>query len=348
MLNPHLRQAVASAAGIAHAAELHLVQVSSSGATGAVILHAWLAGERNPRVVVKTPRDSRLHHTLRTEWDAVRALREDPTLARLIPAALATFRLDGAEYFVYEGARGRTMYSRYRNRILWSRAGMLERFAVQALNALLCIHTTASRAVAAPEIAADMQRDLAWLERTLHDLPRAVSGTARAMADRLARSAHGLPVGRVHGDFSPYNLVTESMGRDARVALIDWEHSELERPQHLDVFRFIGACALMGLRGGSRLSAFAHMPTRDATLTRHLLRPWLQDMGGAGAAAAWLEPAMLEALWWHYWVHAARREQERRATPADSAGATYLPALARLAVQTPADWQCQSGGAYAT
>jgi hypothetical protein len=346
MLNAHLRQAVASAAGIARAESLHLVQVSSSGATGACILHAWLDGELHPRVVVKTPRDARLHHSLRREWEAVRTLREDPALARLIPAALETFKLDGAEFFVYEGAQGRTLYSRYRNRILWSRAAMLRRFARQALEALIGIHATSTRAASGEEVALDLQGDLAWLERTLDELPRGVSSMASVMAERLARSRDLLPVGRVHGDFSPYNVLSSSMGVDARVALIDWEHSEPERPQHLDLFRFIGACALMGLRGGSRLSSFEAMRTRDGRLANDFLRPWFERMS-AQCAAAWLQPPMLDALWWHYWIHAARREQERRASPEDFAGATYLPALARLAQRPLPDWHCRSG-AFAT
>jgi hypothetical protein len=346
VLNPRLQRTIAAAAGIAHADTLRLVQVSSSGATGAVILHAWVDGERAARVVVKTPRDARLHHALRREWAAVRALRDAPDLAVLIPAALATFTLDGAEYFVYEGAPGRTMYSRWRNRVLWPRAAMLERFGRQALPALLYVHEPAGRPATSEAIATDLQHDLAWLERTVRDLPRRVGSTARIMADRLARCRHSLPIGRIHGDFSPYNIVSDGMQPGDRVALIDWEHCERERPQHLDVFRFIGACALMGLRGRSRESAFATMQARDSVLARSFLRPWLERMSASGAAS-WMEPALLEALWWHFWVHASRREQERRAVPADTAGATYLPALARMAERAQAHWAYRTG-AFAT
>ena len=78
MLNAALQQAVAAVAGVAHARELHLVQCSSTGATGAIIFHGWVPGEKQARVVVKTPRDNRLQHALQREWDAVSALRADP------------------------------------------------------------------------------------------------------------------------------------------------------------------------------------------------------------------------------------------------------------------------------
>ena len=87
MLNASLQQAVAGIAGVAAPRDLHLVQCSSTGATGAIIFHGWVTGERQPRVVVKTPRDARLHHALQREWDAVTSLQPDPRLAELIPAA---------------------------------------------------------------------------------------------------------------------------------------------------------------------------------------------------------------------------------------------------------------------
>jgi len=133
----------------------------------------------------------------------------------------------------------------------------------------------------------------------------------------------------VHGDFSPYNVLTVGMRLGVELRLIDWEHTEAERPQHLDVFRFVSACVLLGLRGQIRQQAFEQMPTRANRLIDALLRPWLDGMT-AGGAACWLEPGRLEALWWHYWTHAARREQERRARPDDYHDATYLPGLVAM------------------
>ena len=330
MLNLELQDAVAAAAGVARPADLHLVQCSSTGATGAIIFHGWLHGEDHARVVVKTPRDTRLHNALQREWQSVTALRADPRFAALIPAALATFVCEGAEYYVYEGAPGRTMYSRFRNRILASRETMLERFATQALDVIVRVHATHTRQVSPHEVARDLLMDLAWLEASIPDFPQPVSECGRAFAHRLAGAHHHLPRGRVHGDFSPYNVLTSGMAPSAEIRLIDWEHTETERPQHLDVFRFVSACVLLGLRGRSRKQAFREMPVRGAMLLEALLRPWL-DRTCASGAAGWFEPEMLEALWWHFWTHAARREQERRAHPDDYRDATYLPGLVAVA-----------------
>ena len=330
MLNEALQAAVAAAAGVARPADLHLVQCSSTGATGAIIFHGWVRDEPHARVVVKTPRDSRLHHALQREWEAVTCLRPDERIAALIPAALATFTCGGSVYYAYEGAPGRTMYSRYRNRVLRSRAAMLDRFAHQALGVIARVHETNARQVTPDEVARDLLVDLSWLESSIADFPRAVSESGRIHAERLASARPGLPRGRVHGDFSPYNVLTGGMGLDAEVHLIDWEHTEPERPQHLDVFRFIGACVLLGKRGRTRQIAFRQMQERAAPLLQVLLRPWLDRMSASGAQA-WFEPQLLEALWWHYWTHAARREQERRASPGDYLDATYLPGLVAMA-----------------
>jgi hypothetical protein len=345
VLNTALQQAVAAAANVVQPRELHLVQCSSTGATGAIIFHGWMSGESQPRVVVKTPRDARLQHALQREWDAVTALRADPDLAAVIPAALLTFQCDGAQYYAYAGAPGRTMYSRFRNRILASRESMLERFAVQALDASLRVHEAHTRPAAAHEIARDLLMDLAWLEDAIPAFPQSVSECGRALAHRLADAPHHLPRGRVHGDFSPYNVLTTGLRRAVEIRLIDWEHSEAERPQHLDVFRFVSACVLLGLRGRARQQAFAQMPVRGSALLGKLFRPWLDRMTAAGAAS-WLEPGMLEALWWHYWTHAARREQERRARPDDYRDATYLPGLIAMSERVAAP-VCSPSSAFA-
>jgi hypothetical protein len=345
VLNAELQAAVAAAAGIARSGDLHLVQCSSTGATGAIIFHGWVAQEPHARVVVKTPRDSRLHHALQREWEAVTSLRPDERIADLIPAALGTFTCEGSVYYAYEGAPGRTMYSRYRNRVLRSRATMLGRFARQALGVIARVHETNARQASPDDVARDLLVDLAWLESSITDLPRTVSECGRAYAQRLASARPCLPRGRVHGDFSPYNVLTSGMGMKADVHLIDWEHTEPERPQHLDVFRFMGACVLLGKRGHARQLAFRQMQQRAAPLVDVLLAPWLDRMSASGAGA-WLEPDLLEALWWHYWTHAARREQERRANPDDYLDATYLPGLVAMAERPLPALRCRSS-AYA-
>lgn len=343
MLNGALQRAVAAAAGVPDAGDLHVVQCSSSGATGAIIFHGWVRGQSHPRVVVKTPRDTRLNHALRHEWQQVSAVRSNPQLAACVPAALSWFVVDEAEYYAYAGAPGRTMYSRYRNRIVASRPAMLQRFAGQARELIVRVHRTATRPVAAQDVARDLLVDLVWLERSIEDFPATVSERGRSYAERLASTRLPLPSGRVHGDFSPYNVLTASMELDADSRLIDWEHSEPERPQHLDVFRFVSACLLLGLRGRARLQGFREMSGRAAPLLQVLLRPWLEALGGQAAATAWMQPERLEALWWHYWIHAARREQERRARPDDYRDATYLPGLDSLASETELPMHCRSG-----
>jgi hypothetical protein len=315
VLNRPLAQAVAAAAGIDRTEDLHILQCSSSGATGAIILQAWVTGERFPRVVVKTPRYPRLRHAVRREWDAVNLLCRDEQLARLMPAPKAAFQQQGAEFFVYEGLPGQTMESQLRNRLFASRERMLERLAPQALAVALSLHQTCSMPGPPELVARDLVADLTWLEATVPSFPREVSSRARDAAGTIRASSDLLPHGRIHGDFSPHNVMLDSAAPGALVRLIDWEHTEPERPQHLDVFRFISTCAFLGRRGDARRDAFESMGAADNPLLDRLLRPWLIGMGAA--AAARMDARLLQALWWHYLVHAARREHERLAKPVD-------------------------------
>jgi aminoglycoside phosphotransferase (APT) family kinase protein len=205
----------------------------------------------------------------------------------------------------------------------------VRRFAAQALHAATIVHSTHSRLASPHEVAQDMLSDLAWLESWVPALPPGLRSRTRAHADLLRTAALPLPCGRVHGDFSLSNLMIRSEHADVAVQPIDWEHSEAERPQHLDIFRFISTCDLMASRGRARGAIFRRMTAPENPLLDSLFLPWLARLGVAGGED-WRTPELLRALWWHYCVHAARREQERLATPGDFQDSTFLRNLAAL------------------
>ena len=317
MLNERLLRALRQLS--AEQPPLHFVQCSSSLPTGAIILHGFVASEESARVVVKTARNPELPHSLQREWESLAAVRRDAALARLTPAGIATFELDGAQFFAYSGVPGRTMSAAFRNRLWLPRAAMLKRFAVRALQVALLVHRRASQPVPATLVADDLLDELDELRRTVPQLPQAVSRRATEAAATIAATPGDLPCGRVHGDFSPHNLMLGTGAARSTTRIIDWEHMEADRPQHLDIFRFIGSSLLLGTRGAARGHARRSM-RRDATpLIDALLHPWLVAMDAD--ASAWTRADRLEALWWHYWIHATRRELERLATtdPRDSA-----------------------------
>jgi aminoglycoside phosphotransferase (APT) family kinase protein len=132
----------------------------------------------------------------------------------------------------------------------------------------------------------------------------------------------------VHGDFSPHNLMVESNARHGATRIIDWEHMEPDRPQHLDIFRFMGASLMLGKRGAERSVALRSMRRDAASFVQELLCPWLDAMGAD--AATWTRPERLDALWWQYWIHAIRREIERRASD-DARDSVLLRSLAAAA-----------------
>lgn len=329
MLNEQLQCAIAEAAGIGHQRDLQVLQCSSAGATGAIILHAWAGRERHPRLVVKTPREPGVHHAVSREWTEINRLREDARLAALIPTPSSRFRVDGAEFYCYAGVPGRTMSACFRNRLIASRSHTLQRFAAQALETAVAVHRTHSRLAAPAEVAGDLMADLAWLQTCIKPFPADLANRTHAHVKVIAASGLSLPFGRVHGDFSPYNLMVRSNGRGSVIRLIDWEHTEAERPQHLDIFRFISTCALMARRGADRKAAFEAMMGADNPLLESLFRPWFERVGAPDLAHR-MQPRDLQALWWHYCVHAARREQERRPRPADYSDSTFLRSLIAL------------------
>jgi hypothetical protein len=86
----------------------------------------------------------------------------------------------------------------------------------------------------------------------------------------------------------------------------------------------MGTSVMMGRRRAARLATFdqaLHTP-----LLQQLLGPWLDSMRASPLAS--LSPCVRSALWWHYWIHAARREHERRGEQQD---ARFLGRLAQIA-----------------
>ena len=328
MLNESLARRIADAAGINCDARLHFLQCSSTSVTGAIILQAWVDGDDHPRAIVKSPRDPRRNASLAHEWETVQHLRMRGRLDDVLPVAVARFELGGVNYYQYAGLPGRTMFSHFRNRLLGSRGFVLHGLARQALQVAVAIHRPETRSASPSEIAQDLLDDLDWLEATVQELPATISARARQAASAI-ESARGLqlPFGRIHGDFSPFNLLTNSTMRSARARLIDWEHSEPERPQHLDLFRFMGTSVMMGRQRDARLASFEQV--RDTPLLQQLLGRWLDLMSASPLSS--MSQAVREALWWHYWIHAARREQERRGAQQD---ARFLGRLARVATSS--------------
>lgn len=323
MLNQRLVQAIEQVAA-GQPAALHFVQCSSSLPTGALILHGFVASEPSARVVVKTARNPELPHSLQREWEALAVVRRDAALARLTPKGIAVFDVDHMRFFAYSGVPGRTMATAFRNRIWLPRATLMSRFAARALEMALVVHQPASRPAPATTVADDLVADLDWLRRSVPLLPQSVSRNANEAAEVIAACPKPLPEGRVHGDFSPHNLMIESNARRGVTRIIDWEHMEPDRPQHLDIFRFIGASLLLGKRGAERGVALQSIRRDAAPLVQDLLRPWLGAMGAD--ADTWTRPDRLDALWWQYWIHATRRELERRAS-ADARDSALLRGL---------------------
>jgi len=323
-MNERLHRTIVEAAGLAHGGDaVRILQCSSSGPTGAIILYAWAGAEPFPRLVIKTPREPSTQHSIGREWKIVTQMRKHDRLASLMPMAKMRFKIEGTDFYAYEGLPGQSMVATLRNRLLTPRSRLVRRFAEQALEVATLVHTTHSHLVSGDDIARDMLSDLAWLESWVPTLPLDISSRTRAYAAVIASATLPLPCGRVHGDFTPSNLLIRSTKRGSPAQPIDWEHSEAERPQHLDIFRFISTCELMTRRGPARRAAFRRMGAAGNPLLDSLFLPWLARLG-VEDAAYWRTPNRLRGLWWHYCVHAARREQERLARPAEFQDSTFL------------------------
>jgi hypothetical protein len=330
MLNEPLLRALGVVVTPDHPSELHFVQCSSSLATGAIILHGFVSNEKTARVVVKTARNPQLPHSLEREWQSLAEVRRDAALAACTAEGIATFEVDDMRFFAYSGVPGRTMAAVFRNRLWVARATLLQWFAARALDMALRVHRSASQLAPAAIVADDVGADLEWLRRSVPLLPQSVLRKANEAAEVIAVCPKPLPHGRVHGDFSPHNLMIESNARRGTTRIIDWEHMESARPQHLDIFRFIGASLLLGKRGAERPLALQSMRRDAGPFIQNLLHPWLAALGAD--ATSWTRPERLEALWWHYWVHATRRGLERLAT-ADPRDSLLLRGMVELANQ---------------
>lgn len=329
MLNNRLLAALQTIPGIDGLRGVDVLQCSSANATGAIIYHLSSRIRRGIDVVVKTPRDPTADHSIAVEWDNVTALHGDERFGALLPTPLRRFEIDDATFYAYRRFVGVTMFSLFRNRLLGSRDRMRARFGRQALEAALRLHASHTRTVTGEALAQDLRLNMSMLRELGAVVPPAVAARATAAAEYLAASGIVLPVGRVHGDFSPYNLITETRSAAGCSGIIDWEHSESDRPQHLDIFRFIAGCELMGRRSFEGGPALLRMANPGNPVARELWRPWLARMEPAALEAATRAEA-LAALWMHYWICAAYREQRRHVNPADISQSTYLRGLHEL------------------
>ena len=333
MLNEPLHAALMSLPGVDASRGIEVLQCSSANATGAIIYLVSARTHRRVDAVVKTPRNPSAHHSIAAEWDNVTQLHRDKTFGQLLPAPLCRFDLDGATFYAYAGIAGNTMFARYRNRLLSSRDRMRASFGRQALDAALRLHASHTRAVSGAVLAQDLSDTLRMLRELVNEVPAAMQGHAEKAVESLANSGIELPVGRIHGDFSPYNLMTEGRFRSGCSGIIDWEHSEPDRPQHLDIFRFISGCELMGRRTFEGGAALLRMSSPDNPVANKLWLPWLRSMAPVHAAAA-TQPAVYGALWMHFFVVAAYREQRRHSNPADVSPSTYFRGLCELSAKS--------------
>jgi hypothetical protein len=330
VLNERILEALRRLPDVAGSSPLHILQCSSSEATGAIILHVWVGSQRDVRLIVKTPRAPGSSHSIEAEWRIASQLHVGGIDSSLVPKPVGVFEVDGARFYAYRGIGGRTMFSRFRDRIFLSRSRITKVFSRQALGSALRIHSLSSRVAMGDFFAADIVSNVQALRALVPDLTARIEGMAGAAAETLATANLPLPVGRIHGDFSPYNLITRSLFARECVGAIDWEHSEPDRPQYLDILRFIAACELMGRKARDDDLALKWMSDPGATASVHLWRPWLRRMAPALAGEGQVS-RIYGALWMHFWICAAVRELQRQANPADISRCAYLRGLLALA-----------------
>lgn len=326
MLNSRLLASIRQLPGLGENSRLTVLQCSSPSATGAIIFHVYSESDAQVRAIVKTPRDPASSQCIDAEWEILSGLCREGRYSGLLPAPLAHFDIDGATFHAYRGLPGKTLFSQYRNRIFESRTGMLLRFGRQALAASREIHAAPTRRGNGDALAADLAHSLEALQGLVPGLDAGVCAQAEQAGRVLRASGCELPFGRIHGDFSAYNILTDGRGAEARVGVIDWEHSEPDRPQYLDALRFIASFELMGRRFREGASALQRMRDPANPLFKGFWLPWLAQ---AGVPACSVD--VYRALWMHFFVSAACREQSREKDTARTDKTTYLPGLVELA-----------------
>ena len=329
-MNERILEAIRRLPDVAGSSPLHILQCSSSEATGAIILHVWVGSHRDVRLIVKTPRVPSSSHSIEAEWSIASELHAGGTDSSLVPKPVGVFEVDGARFYAYRGIGGRTMFSRFRDRIVLSRAQITTIFSRQALGSALRVHGLSSRVAMGDFVAADVMSSFHDLRALVPDVTAPIEGMAKTTAEILATANVQFPVGRIHGDFSPYNLITRSLFARECVGAVDWEHSEPDRPQYLDILRFIAACELMGRKPRDDDQALKWMSDPRATASVHLWQPWLRQMAPALADEAQVS-SIYDALWMHFWICAAFRELQRQGHPVDISRCTYLRGLLAFA-----------------
>lgn len=327
MLNNDLLTALSETAGCSGDIPVHVLQCSSAMDTGAIVFHLFEGGAEHPTAVAKTARQPQGRESLAREWENVRIFAEFNEIRRYMPSPLGVVEADGASFYVYRGLPGQTQFARFRNRILGSKHRLLLSFGAQALRVAVPLHATSSRLIDGADVATQIRDEFARLQSLTPDIPAVVTDRLHAAAALVAERDIVLPAGRIHGDFSPYNMLADR--RTGAIGLIDWEHGETDRVQILDILRFIGGCAMIDLFGSSYPAVFRNMSSVGNPLLDVLLKPWAASLG-VQRADRLCDPDVLDALWLFYWIHAAYREQTRSREPADYSRGCYIATMTRL------------------
>ncbi len=329
-MNDGLEELIRDALTIPAGARLHLLQVGNNLAGGSLVVLAFVDREPHPRAALKLPRTPGLTAALDREWqtlDTLRAAGYDDL--EFVPEPLRAAQLDACPAYLYRAFPGRTMRSILRTAYgPRARERTAARFAPHAASLLARLHAKDLEFAPASRMAECARRDAADLSSLVSGIPAHSAQLWASVIDELDGGGLELPFGRVHGDFSPANLVVAGAGARTSFGLLDWEHSEPAAPALLDAFRFANACGLVLRPGDPMGDRMRRVGEPQNLFLRAMIVPYLEGIG-AGALAAELVAgrAPLTALWTAFWLRAALIEQHRRDDPGTIGTGTYLDGL---------------------
>lgn len=250
----------------------------------------------SPRAIIKLPTTALARGALRRESDVLAALEADPRLDgwhHVLPTVLATGHLDDHQYVVQRIVPGVTA-----SRILEDSDGA-SRLLTGAAAAIGELH----RRTAAPVAV-----DAAVLERWVDGPAMLVRGVgemftgraaARLATDRLTHELHEalagrtLPLGWIHGDFVPGNILVSADGTSV-LGIVDWELAGPADLSTIDV-----ASLLLSTRASQRHQQLGQVVRESINGT-----PWtefeqgLLDSAFARLPGAPVDPRSLALLWW--------------------------------------------------
>lgn len=330
-MNQFLTKSLKKLIGISRDENIYLLQVGNELTTGSQIILVFLKDQRYPRAVVKLPRypnRTRLHN----EWNMLNELLVSGySNLEFMPEPMCKIYLENGEGYIYRSFPGYTLRSLCMALRPSAARKLILEWSQKVVSIVASLHSRDLSFLPATAMAEITFEAIEVLVSMNISINAKIIGSWCKTIELLGRVNSKIPLGLVHGDFSPYNLIINEERRRKGVGLVDWEYSEKHMPLLYDIFRFISTSGLLIHRQGPPSQRLLAISAINNSIYNIILPTYLDAIG---LPELWValksNKDLINAFWLSFWLNAAVTEQQRSNKPSEVVKEGYLQGLIEI------------------